>query len=120
MVWPIAGHCGESAIRSRPVVVPTPGSDPPAKLPDKLAAHLGNEPRRVPPPDRSFWELLPRRNFRRVLFLIFALLGVLAIKRAGGLSLSRLFDGVAPAPASAGRDTGRDAQGHFQHLEVKR
>jgi hypothetical protein len=66
-----------------------------------------------PPPERSFWQLLPRRNFRRALFLVLVLLGVLVLKRTGGLSFSRMFDGVAPAPADG---TGGGA---FQHLEVK-
>jgi hypothetical protein len=66
-----------------------------------------------PPPERSFWDLLPRRNFRRALFLVLVLLGVLVLKRTGGLSFSRMFDGVAPAPAGGAGGAG------FQHLEVK-
>ena len=64
---------------------------------------------RPPPPEKSFWELLPRRNLRRALFLIGALIAIIVIKRMGGFSLAKLFDGVAPAPA----------QQRFQHLEVK-
>lgn len=54
---------------------------------------LGKQP---PPTDapRTWTALLPRRNFRRALFLLLALLGVLAIKRAGGLGT--IFDTVAP------------------------
>jgi len=63
-----------------------------------------------PPPERSYWALLPRRNLRRALFLILALGGVLVIKRTGGLSFRKMFEDVAPAPDSAG----------FQHLEVRR
>jgi hypothetical protein len=63
-----------------------------------------------PPPERSYWDLLPRRNLRRALFLILALGGVLVIKRTGGLSFRKMFDDVAPAQDSAG----------FQHLEVRR
>jgi hypothetical protein len=51
-----------------------------------------------PPQERSYWELLPRRNFRRVLFLIAVLLAVLALKRAGGGAFRNLFEGVAPPP----------------------
>jgi hypothetical protein len=63
-----------------------------------------------PPPERSYWELLPRRNLRRALFLVLALGGVLFIKHTGGLSFRKMFDGVAPAQDGAG----------FQHLEVRR
>ena len=62
----------------------------------------------APPPERSFWQLLPRRNFRRAFLLVIAILGVLAIKHTGGISLNRVFDRVAPPP-----------QGSFQHIEVK-
>jgi hypothetical protein len=56
---------------------------------------------------------LPRRNFRRALFLVLVLVGVIVLKRSGGFSFSRMFDGVAPAPPGA-------AGGGFRHLEVKR
>jgi hypothetical protein len=49
--------------------------------------------------DKSYWELLPRRNFRRVLFLVAVLLAVIALKRAGCGAFRNLFDGVAPPPA---------------------
>ena len=71
-------------------------------------------PPREAPTEKSFWALLPRRNFRRVVFLLAALVAIIAIKRMGGFSLARMFDGVAPPPAAA-----RDAQPPFQHLEVK-
>jgi hypothetical protein len=67
-----------------------------------------------PPPERSYWQLLPRRNFRRALFLLLVLGAVIALRQSGGLSFSKLFDGVAPAPAPA-----PDAP-TFQHLEVQR
>jgi hypothetical protein len=62
------------------------------------------------PRERSFWELVPRRNLRRALFLILALGGVLFIKRTGGLSFRRMFEDVAPPQTAGG----------FQHLEVRR
>ncbi len=49
---------------------------------------------------RPLLQRLPRRNLRRALFLVLALLGVLAIKHAGGLSLGSVFDTVAPPPAA--------------------
>ena len=61
---------------------------------------------------KSFWALVPRRNFRRALFLLAALIAILAIKRMGGFSLAKLFNDVAPAPAP-------QAQPPLRHLEVK-
>jgi hypothetical protein len=77
-----------------------------------------------PPPERSYWDLLPRRNLRRALFLVIALLGVVAIKRAGGFSFGGLFDGgqsarQAPASRTPGRTGSPGGQDGFQHLEVK-
>jgi hypothetical protein len=63
----------------------------------------------TPPRERSYWELLPRRNLRRALFLILALGGVLVIKHTGGLSFRKMFEDVAPEGTSGG----------FQHLEVR-
>ena len=62
-----------------------------------------------PPRERSFWELLPRRNLRRALFLVLALGGVLVIKLTGGPSFRKMFEDVAP-PGPAGG---------FQHIEVR-
>jgi hypothetical protein len=56
--------------------------------------------------------MLPRRNFRRALFLILALGAILFIKRMGGLSLSKLFNDVAPSAAPR-------SEPPFQRLEVK-
>jgi hypothetical protein len=67
-----------------------------------------------PPPERSFWELLPRRNLRRALFLVLALLGVLAIKFSGGLSLGKVFDQMGGQPKKS------EAPAEFQHLDVRR
>ena len=43
----------------------------------------------------AFWELLPRRNFRRALLLLAALVAVIVIRQMGGFSFSKLFDGRA-------------------------
>jgi hypothetical protein len=67
-------------------------------------------PRREPPAEKTFWAMLPRRNFSRALFLLAALAAILAIKRAGGFSLAKLFNDVAPAPES---------KAPLRHLEVK-
>lgn len=67
-----------------------------------------------PRPERSFWELIPRRNFRRAFFLVLVLLAVLFVRHTGGLSFGKIFDGVAPVPAGAERTS------TYQHLEVRR
>jgi hypothetical protein len=77
-----------------------------------------------PPPERSYWDLVPRRNLRRALFLVIALLGVMAIKRAGGFSFGGLFDGGQSARQAPDTRTRKGAgspggQDGFQHLEVK-
>jgi hypothetical protein len=54
----------------------------------------------VPPPERSFWQLLPRRNLQRALLLVLLLAGVLFLRSSGGLSFGKLFEGIAPAPTS--------------------
>jgi hypothetical protein len=64
-----------------------------------------------PPPERTFWQLLPRRNLRRALLLIIAIVAVIAIKRSGGLSLDKIFQQVAPA--------GPPPQSGFHHIEVR-
>jgi hypothetical protein len=51
--------------------------------------------------DRSFFALLPWRNFRRAFFLILALLAVVAIKKTGGGLFRNLLDSVAPPAARA-------------------
>jgi len=70
--------------------------------------HLPDLP--SPPRERSYWELVPRRNLRRALFLLLALGGVLFIKHTGGLSFRRMFEDVAPPQTAGG----------FQHIEVRR
>jgi len=67
-----------------------------------------------PPPERTFWQLLPRRNLRRALLLIIAIVAVIAIKRSGGLSLDRIFQQVAPA----GSTPSVDSNGAFHHIDV--
>jgi hypothetical protein len=63
---------------------------------------------------------LPRRNLRRALFLLIALLGVLAIKRSGGFSFGGLFDSGQSSRQAPGRGAETaGGQDGFQHLEVK-
>jgi hypothetical protein len=75
--------------------------------------HASDRPRE-PPAEKSFWALLPRRNLRRALFLLAALLAIVAIKRMGGFSLAKLFNDVAPAPPPAS-----PSEPPVRHLEVK-
>ena len=65
--------------------------------------------------NEAFWQLLPRRNLRRALLLIIAIVAVIAIKRSGGLSLDKIFQQVAPAVPTAASVP----SGGFQHLEVR-
>lgn len=78
--------------------------------PDKDQERL---PSRAPPPEKSFWALLPRRNFRRAFFLLAALIAIIVIKRMGGFSFAKLFNDVAP-PGPQKHQTRP-----YQHLEVK-
>lgn len=71
-----------------------------------------------PPPERSFWQLLPRRNLRRALLLIIAIVAVIAIKRSGGLSLDRIFQQVAPPGPMQSSDPNAP-NGGFHHIEVR-
>lgn len=53
--------------------------------------------------ERSYLSLIPRRNFRRALFLLLALLGVVALKKSGRGFFGSVLDSVAPprSPAAA-------------------
>lgn len=68
-----------------------------------------------PPPERTFWQLVPRRNLRRALLLIIAIVAVLAIKRTGGLSLNKMFEQFAPPVPTQPAGSGAG----FQHIEVR-
>ena len=58
--------------------------------------------RNIEPPERSYLALIPRRNFRRALFLLLALLAVVALKKSGGGFFGNVLNSVAPtAPAPA-------------------
>jgi hypothetical protein len=62
----------------------------------------GERPGIRPPGERSYLALIPRRNFRRALFLLLALMAVVALKKSGGGFFGNVLNGVAPpAPASA-------------------
>lgn len=51
--------------------------------------------------ERTYLSLLPWRNFRRVVFLIFALMAVVALKKSAAGFFNRLLESVAPAPPAA-------------------
>jgi hypothetical protein len=59
-----------------------------------------DRPGASPRAERSYLALIPRRNFRRALFLLLALLGVVALKKSGGGFFGNVLNSVAPpAPA---------------------
>ena len=65
------------------------------------------------PSERSYWQMVPRKNFRLAILLLLLIVGVIAVKRSGALSFTHMIDQIAPAvPASKPRPA-------FQHLEVK-
>jgi len=51
------------------------------------------------PTERSYLSLIPRRNFRRALFLLLALLAVVALKKSGVGFFDSLFKSVGPTTA---------------------
>jgi hypothetical protein len=57
-------------------------------------------PGQRPGGERSYLALIPRRNFRRALFLVLALLAVVALKKSGGGFFGNVLNSVAP-PATA-------------------
>jgi hypothetical protein len=67
--------------------------------------------RRPEGPHRS---LLPWRSFRRVIFLIFALLAVVALKKGAGGFFNRLLESVAPSPAAPARSAAPPTTVHLQ------
>lgn len=68
---------------------------------------------RMNPRERSYWQLIPRKNFRLAVLLLLLIVGVIALKRSGALSFSHMFEQIAP-PVPAQKTSGT-----FQHLEVK-
>ncbi|MFL5306739.1 MAG: hypothetical protein ACJ8F1_16100 [Polyangia bacterium] len=100
---PAPGTRAESAESSRP-------APRPAGVGNALRARRNRR-------ERSYWQLVPRRNFRLALLLIALIVGVVALKRTGGTSLSHMFDAFAP-PVPA-RKSQESPAGTFQHMEVR-
>lgn len=72
---------------------------------------------RLNPRERSYWQLVPRKNFRLALLLVALIVAIVALKRSGGMSLSHMFDAFAPpVPAHKSQEP---ATGTFQHMEVR-
>jgi hypothetical protein len=89
-----------------PDVSTRPGPRPPG-VRNALLARMNRS-------ERSYWQMVPRKNFRLALLLLLLIVGVIAVKRSGVVSFSRMLDQIAPAmPASK-------PQPSFQHLEFKR
>ncbi len=68
---------------------------------------------RMNPSERSYWQLVPRKNFRLAILLLLLIVGVVAVKRSGALSFSHMLDQIAPAVPAAKQ------QPAFQHMEFK-
>jgi hypothetical protein len=70
------------------------------------------------PVERSYLSLIPRRNFRRALFLLLALLAVVALKKSGGGFFRNVLDSVAPpqtrATSSPPRSPASETTVHLQ------
>jgi hypothetical protein len=60
----------------------------------------GERPALRPRGERSYLALIPRRNFRRALFLLLALMAVVALKKSGGGFFGNVLNSVTP-PATA-------------------
>ena len=71
---------------------------------------------RLNPRERSYWQLVPRKNFRLAILLVALIVGIIALKRSGALSLSQMFD--AFAPPVHGPQAPKN-EGTFQHLQVR-
>jgi len=65
--------------------------------------------------ERSYSSLIPRRNFRRVLFLLLALTAVVALKKSGG----GFFDSVINSFGSSPRPAHPPAPETTVHLQSK-
>jgi hypothetical protein len=108
---------------SSPPSEPAPGSQPDTAQP--VETRPGPRPpgvrnafrARLNPRERSYWQLIPRRNFRLALLLLALIVGVVALKRSGALSFSRMFDAFAPPVRT--RTTDGKSDGTFQHIEVR-
>lgn len=97
---------GTRAEGADPIEVPTRPAPRPPGVRNALLARMN-------PRERSYWQLIPRRNFRLALLLLLLIVGVVALKRSGALSFTRMFEAFAP-PVPA-----QKTPGTFQHLEVK-
>ena len=72
---------------------------------------------RLNPRERSYWQLVPRKNFRLAILLVALIVGIVAMKRSGALSLSHMVEQLAPPMPAASK--GGKPDGTFQHLEVR-
>ena len=96
---------GIRADGDNPVEVPTRPAPRPPGVRNALLARLN-------PRERSYWQLVPRKNFRLAILLVALIVGIVALKRSGALSLSHMFEAFAPPVQPAPKGT-------FQHIEVR-
>lgn len=101
---------GTRADGADPLEVPTRPAPRPPGVRNALLARMN-------PRERSYWQLVPRKNFRLALLLLLVIVGIVALKRSGTVSFSRMFDAFAPPVPAA--NTHRPPDGTFQHLEIR-
>lgn len=101
---------------SEPAPAPRADGDQPARPAPRPAGVRNALLARLNPRERSYWQLVPRKNFRLAILLVALLVAIVALKRSGALSLTHMFEQLAP-PVPAAKQ-GQPA-GTYQHLEVR-
>ena len=69
--------------------------------------------------ERSYLSLIPRRNLLRALFLLLALLALVALKNSGGGFFRNLLDSVAPPRSPAAAPAHPPSPETTVHLELQ-
>lgn len=101
---------GTAADGAEPIEVPTRPAPRPPGVRNALRARMN-------PRERSYWQLVPRKNFRLAILLLMLIVAIIALKRSGAMSFSHMFEQFAP-PVSAPHTRGA-TPGAYQHLEVR-
>jgi hypothetical protein len=71
------------------------------------------------PVERSYLSLIPRRNLLRALFLLLALVAVVALKKSGNGFFRQVLDSVAPPRSPAAAHPRAPAPETTVHLQPK-
>jgi hypothetical protein len=80
----------------------------------RASERAGERPGQRPRGERSYLSLIPRRNFQRALFLLLALLAVVALKKSGGGFFGSVLNGVAPPATAPARPSAPPTTVHIQ------